>query len=270
MRLKMVEKAEKISTAYYRENWRSVKGTWPTQGFQQDNTFVRCPLTVSSSLPQKKTQFFYQNWCRGKRVFEQSKGNDGFHFWYASECNLGDYYIGKGDGKTQWEEAWWFWCSYMQKQMEQEWHERWKGILQSLDFLQRVAHCWCFPQGSVAGINPTIPIHDDNTGLISLGCWTSLTESDSEVDLVFIFNGRETLIYVTRLWAVLFLWDIYHMRQDLWTKSTWHKRHICIILCLSNQRLNTSQHISYQTYRARRRWLVIRVCWVRQWIERWY
>jgi hypothetical protein len=61
MRLKMVEKAEKISTAYYRENWRSVKGTWPTQGFQQDNTFVRCPLTVSSSLPQKKTQFFYQN-----------------------------------------------------------------------------------------------------------------------------------------------------------------------------------------------------------------
>ena len=97
-----------------------------------------------------------------------------------------------------------------------------KGPPPKLGFPAKGCALWLLPKGA-AGISPTKPIHDDNNGLISLGCWTSLTESDSEVDLVFIVDGKEVSIRVTRLRSVLFLGYIPHETRSVDKKNPANK-----------------------------------------------
>jgi hypothetical protein len=65
------------------------------------------------------------------------------------------------------------------------------------------------PKGA-NGVKPSKPMHDDDNGVISLGCWTSMTEADVPTDLVFLINGVEVIIGATPLRWVLFMGMIPH------------------------------------------------------------
>jgi hypothetical protein len=51
---------------------------------------------------------------------------------------------------------------------------------------------------------------DDNNVVISLGCWTSLSESNEETNLVFPVNGYEVSIKATQLRWILFMGYLLH------------------------------------------------------------
>jgi len=63
---------------------------------------------------------------------------------------------------------------------------------------------------AAAGISPSKPMHDDNNGVLSLSCWTSLTEADEPTCLVFSVNGHEVRIQASALRSVLFMGYIPH------------------------------------------------------------
>ena len=54
------------------------------------------------------------------------------------------------------------------------------------------------------------PMHDDDNGVISLSCWTSMTEADTLTELVFLINGHEVVLGVSALRWVLFMGYIPH------------------------------------------------------------
>ena len=60
------------------------------------------------------------------------------------------------------------------------------------------------------GIKPSKTKHDDDNGVISLSCWTGLTEADAPTDLVFIVCGCEVIIRASALRWVLFMGYIPH------------------------------------------------------------
>ena len=204
---KMVEEAEKISRPYL-ENWRSINRPRPTEGFQQNNTFVRCPLTVENSLPPRANMNLskFTSWETSLRAIEEEM--------MVSIFGMLPNVI---------------WATILAKVMERfeekigdidvPAFERWKrsgmkGPPPKLGFPSKGCASRLLPKGA-AGISPTKPMHDDNNGLISLGCWTSLTKSDSEVDLVFIVDGKEVSIRVTALRSVLFMGYIPHETRSV-------------------------------------------------------
>ena len=65
------------------------------------------------------------------------------------------------------------------------------------------------PKGA-CGISPSKPMHDDNNGVISLSCWTSLTESNAATDLVFLVNGFKVSLQASSLRWVLFMGYLPH------------------------------------------------------------
>jgi hypothetical protein len=58
-------------------------------------------------------------------------------------------------------------------------------------------------------------MHDDNNGVISLGCWTLLSESNEETNLVFLVNGYKVSIKATRLRWILFMGYLPHKTRPL-------------------------------------------------------
>ena len=160
----MVEMAEKISIAYH-DNWRSVKRPRPTEGFQQNNTFVRCPFTVSNSLPRKTNADLSKltSWETSLHAIEEEMMVSIF----GCLPNV-------------------IWVNILAKVMErfeekigefdvhafEQWNKNgMKGQPPNLGFPAKGCASRLLPKGA-AGISPTNPIHDDNNGLISLGCWT--------------------------------------------------------------------------------------------------
>ena len=66
-----------------------------------------------------------------------------------------------------------------------------------------------FPPGA-CGITRNKPMHDDDNGVISLSCWTSMTEADTSTELVFLINGHEVILGASALRWVLFMGYIPH------------------------------------------------------------
>jgi hypothetical protein len=56
---------------------------------------------------------------------------------------------------------------------------------------------------------------DDNNGVISLGCWTSLSESNEETNLLFLVNGYEVSIKATQLRWILFMGYLPHKTRPV-------------------------------------------------------
>lgn len=81
------------------------------------------------------------------------------------------------------------------------------------------------PKGAT-GIHTTKPMHDDNNGGISLSFWTSLTESDSDVELVFLINGKEVSIGATQLRWILFMGYLPHATRSVDEKRPAKKPHL--------------------------------------------
>ena len=65
------------------------------------------------------------------------------------------------------------------------------------------------PKGA-CGISPSKPFHDDDNAMISLGCWTSITEADTPTNLVFLINGSEVALHASAFRSVLFMGYIPH------------------------------------------------------------
>ena len=65
------------------------------------------------------------------------------------------------------------------------------------------------PKGA-CGCTPYKPMHDDDNGVISLSCWTAMTESDTPTDVVFLLNGFEVKLRASALRFVLFMGYIPH------------------------------------------------------------
>jgi hypothetical protein len=74
------------------------------------------------------------------------------------------------------------------------------------------------PKGA-AGTCPTKPMHDDNNGVISLSCWTSLTVSNAEVDLVFLINGYEVSIRASELRWIFFMGYLPHESRSVFRNN---------------------------------------------------
>lgn len=202
MRLEMVKKAELVSNEYC-QNWRSVNRPRPTEKFHQNSNYVRCPFTLNNSLPKEsnKSEVKLTSWETNLRAIEE----DMMKSVFGMLPNV-------------------IWASILAKVMERteeklgefDIHafEKWiasgeNGHPPKLGFPAKGCASRLLPKGAM-GISPTKPMHDDNNGLISLGCWTSLTESDAEVDLVFLINGKEVSIKATRLRWVLFMGFLPH------------------------------------------------------------
>ena len=65
------------------------------------------------------------------------------------------------------------------------------------------------PKGA-AGIQPAKEMHDDDNGMICLGCWSSITEADTETDLCFLINGHKVFLRASAPRNVLFMGYIPH------------------------------------------------------------
>ncbi len=84
-----------------------------------------------------------------------------------------------------------------------------KGMPIRLGFPAKDCVSRILPKGA-CGVGPSKPMHDDHNGVISLSCWTSVTESNAPTDLVFLVDGKEVIIRATALRWVLFMGYIPH------------------------------------------------------------
>ena len=69
------------------------------------------------------------------------------------------------------------------------------------------------PKGAL-GNAATKPMHDDDNGVISLSCWTALTEADEATELVFVINGAKVVLAVKKLRWVLFMGYVPHESRE--------------------------------------------------------
>ena len=201
IRMKMVAEAEKVSGDF--RAWRQIPRPRVTSNSQQRNTFVRCPFTLSTSLPMKSdtNQVELATWESSLRGVEE-------HLMISLFGALPNV----------------IWASILARVLERaaielgdfdaEAFELWtktskKGSPTKLGFPSKGCAERILPKGA-AGISPSKPMHDDNNGIISLSCWTSLTESNAPVDLVFLVNGHALSIRATRLRWLLFMGYLPH------------------------------------------------------------
>lgn len=202
LRLRMVALAEKVSSDFV--SWTNNNRPRVTLNTQQDNEFVRCPFTHSASIPPKTKQNWVQlsTWESCLRGIEEhlmvSFGGMLPNVIWATILArvLERTEIAFGDFDAQSFRTW-------------NKSNRTASIPTRLGFPAKGCVSRILPKGA-AGISPSKPMHDDNNGVISLGCWTNLTESNAPVDLVFLVNGHEVLIRVTHLRWLLFMGYLPH------------------------------------------------------------
>lgn len=84
-----------------------------------------------------------------------------------------------------------------------------QNTLVILVILERECASRILPKGA-CGVSQSKPMHDDNNGVISLGCWTSLTVSDAATDLVFLIKGFEVSLQASKMRWVLFMGYLPH------------------------------------------------------------
>ena len=199
--MKMVAEAKKVSGDF--GAWRQIPRPRVTSDSQQRNTFVRWPFTLSTSLPMKldKNQVELATWESSLRGVEEHL----MILLFGTFQNL-------------------IWASILVRVLERtkielgdfdaEAFEKWtktskKNSPTRLGFPSKGCTGRILPKGA-AGRSSLKPMHNDNNKIISLSCWTSLTESNAPVDLVFLVNGHALSIRATRLRWLLFMGYLPH------------------------------------------------------------
>ena len=208
--MKMVAEAEKISKDF--QAWRKIPRQRITCNTQQHNTFVHCPFTLNTSLPLQsdQNQVALATWESSLRGIEEHLmvllfGALPNVIWASilarviekTEIRLGDF---DAEKFKQWTKT------------------NKKNNPTKLGFPVKGCAGRILPKGA-AGVSPSKPMHDDNNGIISLGCWTSLTESNAPVDLVFLVNGHEVSIRATKLRWLLFMGYLPHATRSVAARS---------------------------------------------------
>lgn len=201
IRMQMVHAAEQVSPDFIQ--WRQIKRPRVTSNSQMNNTRVRAPFTLDASLPDEtnEPQVTLAKWESSLRAIEEHLMISLFgmipNIIWASVLakvfeNSGTI---MGDFNLQTYKAW---TKSNTKVSPGELGCPWKGCASRI-----------LPKGA-CGISPSKPMHDDNNGVISLSCWTSLTESDAATDLVFLIKGFELSLQASVLRWVLFMGYIPH------------------------------------------------------------
>ncbi len=187
IRNKMIMAANLTSDAF--TTWTLQGRPRVTDNFHKNSEMIRCPFTLLDSIPEKS-----------------SKDSVNLAFWESSLRGIEEHLMISLFGMLP--DV--IWASIVAKVMERT--ECRLGDYdrdRCLGFPAKGCASRILPKGA-AGISPSKPMHDDNNGMISLSLWTSLTESDADVNLVFLVNGKEVAIGASRLRWVLFMGYIPH------------------------------------------------------------
>lgn len=201
MRMQMVEPGKEVSPEFLK--WTDCGRPRVTANFQGNNIYVRCPFTLNNSLPKKLDLNLVKlaTWETTLRAIEE----DLMVSLFGMLPNV-------------------IWGRIMVKVMERtavklgdfdrEAFIKWilngkEGKPPNLGFPARGCASRLLPKGAT-GVSANKPMHDDNNGVISLSFWTSLTESNEAVDLIFLVNGKRVRIGATCLRWVLFMGYIPH------------------------------------------------------------
>ena len=213
LRRQLVGAAEHTSE-YFRETWQPVGRPRVTEAFRTDCTWVRAPFTVTESLPEKTNhaQVALAAWETALRGVEEhltlsvfgclpnvtwarmlanvfARWNPPFlasslcrtltsttpsahrpppppYPTQSAEKAMGEF---NHTNYRQWAKCGW---AHAHSVGPGELGCPWKDGASRL-----------FPKAA-AGIAPSKPMHDDNNGVLSLSCWTALTEADEHTVLV--------------------------------------------------------------------------------------
>ena len=206
LRAQLVEDA-KTASRYFRNKWVPHGRPRVTPAFRTDCEWIRAPFTLTESLPlqSNRAQVRMATWETALRGIEEhlmvsifgSLPNVTWARTLARVLEQAEYHMGEFDAQTfrQWAHAPWR-------------HAHGVGP----------GHLGCpwrggggrlLPKGA-AGIQPNKDMHDDDNGVISPSCWTSMTEADTPTELCFLINGHDVFLRATALRSVLFMGYIPH------------------------------------------------------------
>jgi hypothetical protein len=206
MREQLVQDAQKASR-YFRNKWVPRGRPRVTGAFRTDCEWIRAPFSLKESLPLQSdiAQVRLATWETALRGVEEHLmlsiwGSLPNVTWArilakvlekAAHC-MGDFDV---DNYRQWANAPWRHAHGVGPgQLGCPWKGGGGRIL---------------PKGA-AGIQTAKEMHDDDNEVICLGCWSSMTEADTETDLCFLINGHEVFIRACAPRNLLFMGYIPH------------------------------------------------------------
>ena len=204
----LVDEAAKVSE-YFRKTWIPKGRPRVTKAFRKNCKWVRAPFVLRDSLPlaANTDQVRLARWETTLRGVEE-------HLMLS--------YFGSLPNVT--------WARILAKVLERAEGADHMGAF-DVDNYRQWAHAkWAHAHGvgpgklgcpflgcgsrilpkGACGIATNKPMHDDDNGVISLSCWTSMTEADTSTELVFLINGHEVVLCVSALRWVLFMGYIPH------------------------------------------------------------
>ena len=205
LRQELVEGAK--DSEYYREEWLPKGRPRVTANFRTACKWVRAPFTVTDALPLASDAGAVRlaTWETTLRGVEE-------HLMLSIFGSLPNV----------------TWARILAKVFERA--ETIMGEFDSSNYRQWAAASWrhahgvgpgklgcpwkdgasrLIPKGA-CGIKPSKNRHDDDNGVISLSCWTSLTEADAPIDLVFAIHRCEVILRASALRWVLFMGYVPH------------------------------------------------------------
>jgi len=189
---------------FYRKKWIPARRPRPTNKFKKTCKYVQVPFTLVDSLPlvTEKAQVNLSSWESALRAIEEDVmisifGSVPNVIWASIIARVFENAESDFDKHSflKWNN------DKINKNTDEQLKDLgcpWKGTGSRL-----------LPKGA-CGTSQSKPMHDDNNGVISLGCWTSLTESNVETDLVFVINGFEVSLSASKLRWVLFMGYLPH------------------------------------------------------------
>jgi hypothetical protein len=205
-RQQMVDRAIEASD-YFRTKWVPRGRPRVTAAFRTACKWVRAPFTTNASLPlaSDTDQIALATWESALRGVEEHMMFSLFgslpnvtwarilaKVFEKAEAQMGEFDV---DNYRQWAAAEW---GHAHGVGPGKLGCPWKSCAGRV-----------LPKGAL-GQAPFKPMHDDDNGVICLGCWTSVTEADQPVDLVFLINGVEVSVGASALRSVLFMGYIPH------------------------------------------------------------
>jgi hypothetical protein len=206
LRMQLVKDAARVSR-YYRNKWLRQGRPRVTEAFRTDCEWVRAPFTLAESLPcaTDSEQIRLATWETALRGVEEHLMLSVFGCmpnvtWARilakvlerAETAMGEFDV---DNYRQWAHS-----------PLPHAHTVGPG---KLGCPWRGGGGRILPKGA-AGISPSKEVHDDDNAVLSLGCWTALTEADTPTNLSFLINGFEVFLRASAPRNVLFMGYIPH------------------------------------------------------------
>lgn len=205
LRMKLVQDAQEVSEDF--RTWVAARRPRVTEAFRTQCNTIRAPFTLNDSLPlaSEEDRLRVASWETAVRGVEEhlmvsifgSLPNVTWARILAKVFERAETLMGEFDVERyrQWAAAQWngshgvgpgrLGCP-------------WKGGASRI-----------LGKGA-AGMKLYKPYHDDDNGVISLGCWTAMSEADTPTVISFLINGHEVILEASALRWVLFMGYIPH------------------------------------------------------------